>query len=55
MIHLVLDDLCRPVGVGLCAGFQVGGLVLHLDGLIALAGAGAAEEREASFLGVVFI
>ena len=36
MVNLVLDDLCRPAGKGLDAGFAVHGLVLHLDALPAL-------------------
>ena len=36
MVDLVLDDLCRPAGKGLDAGFAVHGLVLHLDALVAL-------------------
>ena len=53
MIHLVLDYLCRPAGVGFDARLHLGGLVLHLDGLIALAFARATEERQAALFGIV--
>ena len=53
MIHLVLNDLCRPAGEVFGARLHIQGLILHLDGLIALALTGAAEERQATFLGVI--
>ena len=53
MIHLMLNDLSRPAGEVLCARLHSQGLILHLDGLVALAFTGAAEERQTAFLGVV--
>ena len=53
MIHLVLNDLRRPAGEVFRACLHLQGLILNLDGLIALALTGAAEEGQASFLGVV--
>ncbi len=53
MIHLMLHDLSRPAGVGLCACLHLGGLILHLDALVSLALAWAAEMRQAAFLGFV--
>ncbi len=53
MIHLVLNDLCCPSGVGLCARLHLGGLIPNLDALISLALAWAAEKRQTAFLGFV--
>ena len=53
MIHLMLNDLSRPAGEVLCARLHLQGLILHLDGLIALALARAAEKRQTTFLGVI--
>ena len=53
MIHLVLNDLRRPAGEVFCARLHFQGLILHLDGLVALALTGAAEKRQTAFLGVV--
>ena len=53
MIHLMLNDLRRPAGEVFRACLHLQGLILHLDGLIALALTGAAEERQTAFLGVV--
>ena len=53
MIHLMLNDLRRPAGVGFRTRFHIQGLILHLDGLITLAFTGAAEKRQTAFLGVV--
>ena len=53
MIHLVLNDLRRPAGEVFRTRLHFQGLILHLDGLIALALTGAAEERQTAFLGVV--
>ena len=53
MIHLVLDDLRCPAGVGFDARLHLGGLILHLDCLISLTLTGASEKRQATFLGVV--
>ena len=53
MIHLMLNDLRRPAGVGFDAGLQFRGLELYLDGLIAFARAWAAEKRQTTFLSVV--
>ena len=36
MIDFVLNNLCRPAGVGLNAGLQFQGLILDLDGFLAL-------------------
>ena len=49
----MLNDLRRPAGEVFCTCLQLQGLILHLYGLIALALTGAAEKRQASFLGVV--
>ena len=53
MIHLMLDDLRRPAGEVFCARLHLQGLILHLDGFIALTLTGAAEKRQAAFLGVI--
>ena len=53
MIHLMLNDLRCPACEVFRARLQLQGLILHLDGLIALARAGAAEKLQTSFLGVV--
>ena len=53
MIYFVLNDLRRPAGEVFRARLHVQGLILHLDGLIALAFTGAAEKRQTAFLGVV--
>ena len=53
MINFMLDDLRRTAGEVFRARLHIQGLILHLDCLIALALTGAAEERQAAFLGVV--
>ena len=53
MIHLMLNDLCRPAGEVFRARLHLQGLILHLDSLIALALSGATEKRQTAFLGVV--
>ena len=53
MVDLVLNNLCRPAGEVLRARLHVQGLILNFDGLIALTLTGAAEQREASFFGIV--
>ena len=53
MIHFMLNDLRCPAREVFCARLHFQGLILHLDGLIALALARAAEKRQTSFLGVV--
>ena len=53
MIHLMLNDLRGPAGVGLDAGLKFQGLILDLDGFIAFTRTWAAEKRQAAFLGVV--
>ena len=53
MIHLMLNDLSRPAGEVFRACLHFQGLILHLDGLIALTRTGSAEKRQATFLGVV--
>ena len=53
MIHFMLNDLSRPAGEIFRARLHFQGLILHLDGLIALALTGAAEKRQTAFLGVV--
>ena len=53
MIHLMLNDLRRPAGEVFRARLHIQGLILHLDGLIALALTGAAEKRQTTFLGVI--
>ena len=44
MINLVLDDLRRPTGEVFRARLHVQGLILYLDGLIALAFSRIAEK-----------
>ena len=46
MIHLMLNDLRRPAGKVFRTCLHIQGLILHLDGLIALALARAAEKRQ---------
>ena len=53
MIHFMLNDLRRPAGEVFCARLHIQGLILHLDGLIALALARAAEKRQTAFLGII--
>ena len=53
MVNFVLYDLCSPPFVVLGAGLHLKSLVLHLDGLISLALAEAAEKRQTAFLGIV--
>ena len=53
MIHLMLNDLRRPASEVFRACLHIQGLILHLDGLIALALTGAAEKRQTAFLGVI--
>ena len=53
MINLVLDDLRGPAGEGFDPNLELLVLPLHLDGLIALAGAGAAEKGKATLFGVI--
>ena len=49
----MLNDLRCPAGEVFRACLHVQGLILHLDGLIALALARAAEKRQTTFLGVI--
>ena len=44
MVNLVLNDLSSPAGEVFRAHFHFGRLILHLDFLIALTLAGAAEK-----------
>ena len=53
MIHFMLNNLCRPAGEVFRTRLHLQGLILHLDGLISLALARAAEKRQTAFLGVV--
>ena len=53
MIHLMLNDLCRPASKVFRACLHFQGLILHLDDFISLALTWAAEKRQAAFLGVV--
>ena len=53
MIHLVLNDLCRPASEVFRARLHIQGLILHLDGLLSFALARGAEKRQTAFLGVV--
>ena len=53
MINFMLNDLRRPAGEVFCARLHLQGLILHLDGLIALTLTGAAEKRQTAFLGVI--
>ena len=45
VINLMLNYLCRPSSEVFRACLHFQGLILHLDGLIALALTGAAEKR----------
>ena len=49
----MLNDLRRPAGEVFRACLHFGGLILHLDSLIALTGTWSAEKRQTAFLGVV--
>ena len=53
MIHLMLNDLCRPSGEVFRSCLHIQGLILYLDGLISLTLTGDAEKRQTAFLGVV--
>ena len=53
MIHLMLNDLRSPAGEVFRARLHIQGLILHLNGLIALALTRAAEKRQTAFLGIV--
>ena len=53
MIHLVLDNLSSPAGIGFDASLHLGCLVLHLDGLVALTLARTTEERQTALFGIV--
>ena len=53
MIHLMLNDLSRPAGEIFRVRLHIQGLILHFDGLIALAVTGAAEERQTALFGIV--
>ena len=53
MIHLMLNDLRCPAGVGLDAGLQFQSLIFNLDGFISFTRARVAKERQAAFLGIV--
>ena len=53
MIHLVLNDLRRPAGVGFQPCLHLHGLILHFDGFIPLALARTSEKRQTSFLGII--
>ena len=53
MIHLMLNDLCRPTSEVFRACLHFQGLILHLDGLITFTLTRAAEKRQTAFLGVV--
>ena len=55
MIHLVLNDLRRPAGIGFHSCLHIHGLVLHLDGFIPFALAGTSEKRQTAFFGVIRI
>ena len=50
MIHLVLNDLRSPAGVGLDAGLQFQVLVLDFDGFIAFARTRSAEKGDDTLL-----
>ena len=53
MIHLMLNDLCRPAGEVFRARLHFQGLILNLDRFISLALTGGAEKRQAAFLSIV--
>ena len=53
MIHFMLNDLSRPASEVFRARLHLQGLILYLDGLIALAPTGAAEKRQTAFLGII--
>ena len=53
MIHLMLNNLCRPAGEVFRACLHLQSMLLHLDSLISLALTGASKKRQTIFLGVV--
>ena len=53
MIHLMLNNLCRPASEVFRTRFHIQGLILHLDGLIALTLSEAAKKRQTAFFRVV--
>ena len=53
MVHFMLNDLRRPAGEVFRARLHFGGLILHLDGLIAFAWTRTTKERQTAFHGIV--
>ena len=53
MVNFMLNNLCRPASEVFRSCLHIQGLILHLDGLIALTFTGTAEQRKTAFLGVV--
>ena len=53
MIHLMLNDLRRPAGVGFQPCLHCDSLILHFDGFIPLALAGTSEKRQTALFGVI--
>ena len=53
MIHFMLNDLSRPTAEVFRACLHLQGLILYLDGLISLAFAGTAEQRQTPLFGIV--
>ena len=49
----MLNDLRRPAGEVFCACLHFQGLILHLDGLVALTLTWTAEKRQTAFLGII--
>ena len=53
MIHLMLNDLCRPAGKVFGMRFHFKRLELHLNGFIAFTLTWGAEKRQTAFLGFI--
>ena len=53
MIHFMLNDLSCPAGEVFRTRLHFQGLILYLNGLIALALTWSSEKRQAAFLGVI--
>ncbi len=53
VIRFVLDNLHRQASVGFDSYLQFQGLILDLDGFIALARARTTKKRQTAFLGVI--
>lgn len=53
MVNLMLNDLCCPTGEGFDTGLEFGSLPLNFYGLIAFTFTGSAEQRKATFFGII--